>query len=333
MDFKSLQKHIKSKEFKPVYLLHGEEPYYIDVLSKLFQEYVLEEHERDFNETIVYGKEADVFAIMAESKGFPLMAERRLVLVREAQELKNIDELESYIENPNPSTVLVLAHKYKKVDARKKFGKLIPKVGVVFTSDKVRDYQLVDWITSYLSTTEYKITSKAAILLADSLGNDLSRIKNELDKLSLLLEKGTTINEVHIEENIGISKDYNMFELNNAVSTQDYLKAMKIVNYFEHNPKSGLLVPIIGGLYNLFSQLMKIHFLDDKSQNGVASALKVHPFVAGELVKATRLYNPKMLAANVSLLYEYDLKSKGIGNSSFSDSELLSEMIFRLMHH
>lgn len=332
MDFKSLQQQIKNKDFKPVYLLQGEEPLFIDMLTKALQENVLEDHERDFNETVLYGKEADVMAVIAEAKGYPMMSERRLVLIREAQELKEIDLLESYLENPTPTTVLVLAHKYKKVDSRKKVAKLFSKAGVVFTSDKVKEYQLVDWITKYVASINYQISSKAALLLADSIGNDLSRIASELDKLSIILEKGTTINEIHIEENIGISKDYNMFELSSAVQQNDYLKAMKIITYFKHNPKSGPLVVIIGSLYNLFSQLMKIHYLQDKSAQGVASNLRVHPFVAGELLKAVKVYNPKIIARNINYLYQYDLKSKGIGSSSVDDAELMTEMIFKLMH-
>ena len=213
MDFKSIIQQIEKKEFKPLYLLHGEEPYYIDLISKALVDNVLEEHERDFNQTVLYGKDADVLAIVSEAKGYPMMAERRLVVIREAQDLKDIDKLESYCASPNPTTVFVLAYKYKKLDARKKITKELAKNGLVYTSDKVKEYKLIDWINTYLKTTEYAITPKAASLLAEFLGNDLSKITNELDKLALLLQKGTTINEIHIEENIGISKDYNVFEL------------------------------------------------------------------------------------------------------------------------
>jgi DNA polymerase-3 subunit delta len=332
MDFKSLQQQIKNKDFKPVYLLQGEEPLFIDQLSKLIHDNVLEDYERDFNETIVYGKDADVRTVVLDAKGFPMMAERRFVMVREAQEMKDIDLLESYLENPNPSTVLVLAHKYKKVDSRKKVAKLFSKAGVVFTSDKIKEYQLVDWITKYVATVNFQISSKAAFLLAENIGNDLSRIAGEIEKLSIILEKGTTINEIHIEENIGISKDYNMFELSSAVQNNDYLKAMKIITYFKHNPKSGPLVVIIGSLYNLYSQLMKVHFLADKSPQSVASSLRVHPFVAGELVKAAKICNPKTIARNINYLYQYDLKSKGIGDSHSEDAELMTELVYKLLH-
>lgn len=332
MDHKSIIQEVKNKQFKPVYLLHGEEPFYIDMISKAITENALEEHERDFNQTILYGKDADVLTVISEAKGYPMMAERRLVVIREAQDLKGIDDLEAYCSQPNPSTVLVLAYKYKKFDSRKKLIKEISKNGVVFTSDKVKEYQLVDWITNYLKTTEFSITPKASILLADFLGNDLSKITNELDKLALLLQKGTTINEVHIEENIGISKDYNVFELTNAIAVRDVPKAMKIVNYFEHNPKSGPLVMVISNVFNLFSRLMRIHFLPNKSNEAVAQALKIHPYATKELIQATKIYPPKKVSANVSILHEYDLKSKGVNNSTFSDGDLLKELIFKLMH-
>jgi len=332
MDFKSLKQQIINKDFKPVYLLHGEEPLFIDQIAKLIQEYALESHEKDFNEIVVYGKDSDVRTIVSEAKGFPMMAERRIVIVREAQDLKELDLLESYLENPNPTTILVLAYKYKKVDSRKKISKLFAKFGVVFTSDKIKEYQLVDWITKYVVSVNYQISSKAAMLLAESIGNDLSRIAGELDKLSIILEKGTTINEIHIEQNIGISKDYNMFELSSAIQSNDYLKAMKIITYFKFNPKSAPIVVIIGSLYNLFSQLMKVHYVSDKTSQGVASALKVHPFVAGELIKATKIYNPKIIARNINYLYQYDLKSKGIGNSHAEDGELMTELVYKLMH-
>jgi DNA polymerase-3 subunit delta len=332
MPYRSIIQDVKNKKFKPVYLLHGEESYYIDLISKEIQEQALEEHERDFNQTVLYGKDTDVLTIVSEAKGYPMMSERRLVVIREAQDLKNIDDLESYCSQPNPTTVLVLAYKYKKFDSRKKLLKEITKHGQVFLSDKVRDYQLVDWITNYLKTTEYSITPKAATLLADFLGNDLSKITNELDKLALLLQKGTTINEVHIEENIGISKDYNVFELINAISVRDVQKAMKIVHYFEHNPKSANIVQVVSMVFQLFSRLMRIHFLNNKSNDAVAQALKVHPFATRDLIKATTIYPPKKISSNISILHEYDLKSKGVNNSSFTEGDLMRELIFKLMH-
>jgi DNA polymerase-3 subunit delta len=332
MDHTKIIQEIQRKQFKPVYLLHGEEPFYIDLISKAILENALEDHEKDFNQTILYGKDSDFLTIVAEAKGYPMMAERRVVFVREAQDLKTIDELENYCSNPNPTTILVLAYKYKKIDSRKKLVKEISKNGEIFLSEKVRDYQLVDWITNYLKTTEYSITPKASILLADFLGNDLSKITNELDKLALLLEKGTTINEVHIEENIGISKDYNVFEMSNAVSKWDFVKAMQIATYFDHNPKVAPLTVVVSSLFSLFSRMMRTHFLPNKTPEAAAQYFKVHPFVAKEMIQATKIYDPKKISRNISILHEYDLKSKGINNSSFTEGELMKELIYKLMH-
>lgn len=332
MEYKALLKDIEQKKFLPVYLLHGEEPYYIDLLAKAIQEHVLEEHERDFNQTIVYGKDADLPALVTEAQGFPMMSERRLVIIREAQDLKDVDFLERYVAQPNPSTVFVLAYKYKKFDSRKKLFKDISKVGVAFLSEKIKDYKLTDWISSYLQTKNYSITPKAATLLADFLGNDLSKITNELDKLSVLIQAGTTINEIHIEENIGISKDYNVFELVNAVTTRDVPKAFRIVHYFEHNPKSASILVVIPNIFATFMRIMRIHFMDNKSPDAIASTLKIHPFATKELIQATKIYPPKKISSNVAILHEYDLKSKGIDNSSFTHGELLRELIYKLMH-
>lgn len=332
MDFKALLKEIEQKKFQPIYLLHGEEPYYIDLLAKAIQENVLEEHERDFNQTIVYGKDADLPALATEAQGFPMMSERRLVIIREAQDLKDIDFLERYAAQPNPSTVFVLAYKYKKFDSRKKLFKDISKVGIAFLSEKIKDYKLTEWISSYLQTKNYSITPKAATLLADFLGNDLSKITNELDKLSMLIQAGTTINEIHIEENIGISKDYNVFELVNAVTTRDVPKAFRIVHYFEHNPKSASILVVIPNIFATFMRIMRIHFMDNKSPDAIAATLKIHPFATKELIQATKIYPPKKISSNVAILHEYDLKSKGIDNSSFTHGELLRELIYKLMH-
>ncbi len=332
MDHKSIIQDIKNKRFKLVYLLHGEEPYYIDLISKAIIENALEDHERDFNQMITYGKDSETLSIISEAKGYPMMAERRLVVVREAQDLKDIELLEKYCAQPQPTTVLVIMYKYKKFDSRKKFFKEIAKNGLVYTSDKIKEYQLVDWINNYLKTTEYSITPKASTLLADFLGNDLSKITNELDKLALLLQKGTTINEVHIEENIGISKDYNVYELTNAIAVRDVNKAFTIVNYFEHNPKSGELVLVIGNIFNLFFKLMRVHFATNKSSESLSQLLKIHPFAVKELLNASKIYPPKMISRNISFLYEYDLKSKGVDNSSFTKADLMKELIYKLMH-
>ena len=332
MPHKVIIKDIQNKKFEKIYFLHGEEGFFIDEITKALVENVLEDHERDFNQAIMYGKDSEVLNIISEAKGYPMMAERKLVIIKEAQDLKDFDLLESYFENPSDRTVFVINYKYKTFDTRKKIAKVVAKNGLIFKSDKVKEYQLAQWISTYVKSVGYGITSKASILLSEFLGNDLSRITNELEKLFLLLEKGTDINDVHIEENIGISKDYNPFELVNAISVRDVTKAFKIANYFDHNPKAGDLMVVIPSTFNFFTKLMRIHFLNNKSSEGVAAALKVHPFVATQHINATKIYNPKIIASNIAILHEYDLKAKGIGNSSFSQGELMREMIYRLLH-
>jgi len=332
MDHKLVLKDIAAGKFEKIYFLHGEEAYYIDIITNAIVKHAMDESERDFNQTILYGKDAEILSLISEAKSFPMMGARRLVVLKEAQDFKAIDELEKYFEQPVDSTIFVVNYKYKTFDSRKKVMKTAAKNGLVFKSDKLRDYQIVDWITKYVKDVGYTITPKAAMLLAEFLGTDLSKITNELDKLELLIEKGTTINDIHVEENIGISKDYNVFELQNAIAARDVPKAFRIVDYFAHNPKAVSIQQAIPSLFSFFSRLMAIHFMKNKSRESVAAQLKVHPYVAGELTGATKVYNPKKLAANIAVLHEYDLKSKGIENSSTSEGELMKEMIYRLMH-
>lgn len=332
MDYKLILKDIEAQKFEKIYFFHGEEAYYIDLLTDAIIKNAMEESERDFNQAIIYGKDAEILALISEAKSFPMMGQRRLVVLKEAQNFKDIDKLEEYFEQPLDSTVFVINYKYKAYDARKKALKIAAKNGLVMKFDKVRDYQIVDWITKYVKEIGYSITPKAAMLLAEFLGTDLSRIANELEKLQILIEKGTTINDVHIEENIGVSKDYNAYELKNAIGARDVPKAFLIVDYFIHNPKAVPIQMLIPALFSFFTQLMTIHFMTNKSREAVAQALRVHPFVVGEIMSATKVYNPKKLAANIAILHEYDLKSKGIENSSTSEGELMKEMIYRLMH-
>lgn len=332
MDHKQIIQTIKSKQFDKIYFLHGEEPYFIDLITNALLENALEEHEKDFNLSIIYGKEAEAAAVIAEAKGFPMMAERRVVVIKEAQDFRQMEELLPYFENPSDQTVFVVNYKYKNYDSRKKLLKAAQKAGTVFKSAKIPEYKLHDWISAFVKENGYGITPKASMLLAEFLGNDLSKISNELEKLKILVEEGTTINEVHIEENIGISKDYNVFELINAIGIRDVSKANKIVDYFDHNPKATSIIPVISNTFNHFSKLMKIHFMENKTKEVVASSLRVHPFVASQLINSSRIYNPKKIAANIAILHEYDLKSKGINNSSFSEGQLMKEMIYRLLH-
>jgi DNA polymerase-3 subunit delta len=333
MDHKLVIKDIKAGKLEKIYFLHGEEPFFIDEITEAIIENAMEPHERDFNQVVLYGKDAEPLSLISELKGYPMMGARKLVVLREAQDFKAMDDLTAYFEAPSDTTVFVVNYKYKTYDSRKTLMKSAAKNGLVFKSDKIKDYLLGDWIQTYIKSMGYGITSKASMLLVESLGNDLSRIVNEVEKLSILLEKGTTINDIHIEENIGVSKDYNVFELINALAARDFPKALKIVDYFDHNPKATDIVVVTAMVFKFYMELMRIHFLPNKSKEAVATALKIHPFVAGERLNATKVFDPKKIAANIAILHEYDLKSKGVGNTGATTSgDLMKEMVYRLLH-
>ncbi|PHR47615.1 MAG: DNA polymerase III subunit delta [Fluviicola sp.] len=332
MEAKEIISHFKSKETKPVYFLHGEEPYYIDQISDAAIEHILEDHEKDFNQTIVYGKDVDLNALQEQVKQFPMMAEKQLVILKEAQDVRDWSALESYFESPVPTTVFVICHKYKKADARKKYFKLIQKNGVVFESKKVYENQVDGWIKTYLKSKGFTITPKASILLIDFLGSSLGKIAKELDKLSIILEKGTEISEVHIEENIGISKDYNPFELSSAIAHRDILKSHKIINYFDQNPKATHITVLIPTIFSFFERLMKAHFAGTNDPKQLQMKLGMNYYAAQEVIKAKTIYKPKKIAKNIALLQEYDLKSKGVNRGAGSDADLMRELIYQLMH-
>lgn len=333
MDHKLIIKDIKAKKLEKIYFLHGEEPFFIDEITKAITENALEENERDFNQVVVYGKDVEPLSLISELKNYPMMAARKLVILKEAQDFKLMDALESYFEAPSETTIFVVNYKYKTYDTRKKLIKAAAKNGIVYKSEKVKEYQLNDWIQSYVKSEGFGITSKACMLLAEFLGNDLGRVVSEIDKLAILLEKGTTINDIHIEENIGISKDYNVFELTNALAVRDIPKVFKIVDYFDHNPKATDIIIVVTTVFRFYTQLMRIHFLPNKSKEAVAAALKIHPFVASSLINASKVFNPKKIAINIAIIHEYDLKSKGVGNTgAFSQGDLMKEMVYRLLH-
>lgn len=329
---KEIIKQFKDKNPKPLYLLHGEEPYYIDEITDAATKYVLEDHEKDFNFTLLYGKDVDLSQLLEHVKRYPMMAEKQLIIVKEAQDVRNWDAFNGYFENPTSSTVLILAHKYKKAPANKKFFKLIKKNGEVFESKKLYENQVDAWIMNYLKERGYTITQKATMLLVESLGADLSKIANELKKLAIILGDVKAIDETHIEKNIGISKDYNAFELTNAIASRDVLKANKIINYFEQNPKAAHIVTLIPLIFNFHERLMKAHFSNANDINSLMSSLRMSYPAAKEVMQAKRIYPVKKVANNIVLLQEFDLKSKGINRGPGSDADLLRELIFLLMH-
>lgn len=331
-EVKQLVEDIKKGNIKPIYFLMGEEPYYIDKISDYIEDHVLSEEEKGFNQMVLYGRDVSIDDIISNAKRFPMMAERQVVIVKEAQDLsRTIEKLTAYVENPQPTTVLVINYKYKKLDKRKSLYKAINKVGVVFESKKLYENQVADWIRRVLSGRDYSITAKAAQMLVEFLGTDLSKIDNELQKLQIILPKGSQITPEVIEKNIGISKDFNNFELRKAIGDKDVVKAHRIINYFADNPKDNPMVVTVSLLFNFFSQLLHYHGLNDKSPRSVASALKINPFFVNEYVTAAKNYPMKKVSLAVATLREFDVKSKGVGANALSQGDLLKEMLVRIM--
>jgi DNA polymerase-3 subunit delta len=322
---------LKAGTIKPIYFLMGEEPYYIDKLTEYIENNILSEDEKGFNQTVIYGRDATIEDIVSNAKRYPMMAERQVVVVREAQELsRTIDKLESYAENPQPTTVLVVAYKYKTLDKRKKLVKLIAKNGVLFESKKLYENQVGTWIQRLLQGRGYSIEPKANAMLVEFLGNDLSRISNELDKLQIILPKGHTITPKDIEYNIGFSKDFNVFELQNAIGSKDQLKAYKIAQYFADNPKDNPLVVTVSLVFGFFVKILKYHGLKDKDPRAAAPVLGVNPFFMKDYEIALRNYPMKKVSSIVASLREIDVKSKGVGANSLSNHDLLKEMLVKI---
>lgn len=331
-EVKQLVSDIKNGNIKPIYFLMGEEAYYIDKVSDFIEDNVLAEEEKSFNQMVLYGRDVTIDDIVSNAKRFPMMAERQVVIVKEAQDLsRTIEKLAGYAANPQPSTVLVVNYKYKKIDKRKALYKAINKSGIVYESKKLYENQVADWIRRILSGKNYTITPKAAQMLVEFLGTDLSKINNELEKLKLIIPKGTQITPEHIEENIGISKDYNNFELRKAVGERNVVKAHRIANYFGENPKDNPMVVTVALLFNFFSQLLHYHGLSDHSPRAVASALKVNPYFVNEYVSAARNYPMKKVSSVIATLREFDLKGKGVGANATPQADLLKELLVRIM--
>jgi DNA polymerase-3 subunit delta len=330
-DVKQIVADIRKGNLKPIYFLMGEEPYYIDAISDYIEKHVLSEEEKGFNQMVLYGRDVAVDDIVSNAKRYPMMAERQVVIVKEAQDLsRTIEKLVSYAENPQPTTVLVLNYKYKTIDKRKSLYKTIKKTGVVFESKKLYENQVADWIRRVLTGQNYTISPKAAQMLVEFLGTDLSKINNELEKLKIILPEGTQITPEHIEENIGISKDYNNFELRKAIGDRDSTKAFKIINYFANNPKDNPMVVTVSLLFNFFSQLLHFHGLHDKNPRNVASALKINPYFVNEYVTAARNFPMRKVSTIVSTLREFDVKSKGVNSNAVPQGDLLKELVVKI---
>jgi DNA polymerase-3 subunit delta len=332
VNYKEIISSIANKDLQPVYFLMGDEPYYIDKLADLFSKNILSAEEQEFNQVVLYGKDIETAQIIAEAKQFPFGSEKRVVIIREAQDLKDIDLLDSYLDNVQPSTLLVICYKGKSVDKRKKFGKTLAKKCVVFESKKLYDNKIPAWINTYVTENGFKIDNSATAVLAEYIGADLSKITNELDKLMLVVKKEEQITTKLIEYHIGISKDYNVFELQNALGKKQVVKANRIINHFAANPKNHNIVPVMSALFSYFQKIMVYHFLEDKSPKFAASVLKVNPFFVSQYQTAAQNYSKRQLFYVFEHLKDYDLKSKGVNNKSTSHEGLLKELIFKILH-
>jgi DNA polymerase III subunit delta len=332
VNYKEIITSICNKDLQPVYFLMGDEPYYIDKLSNEFSRNLLSAEQQEFNQVTLYAKDITTEQIIAESKQFPFGSEKRVVIVKEGQQLKNIEVLDSYLDNPQLSTVLVISYKGKSIDKRKAFGKNLAKRCVVFESNKLYDNKIPSWILSYVNEHGFTIDNNAIAVLAEYLGSDLSKITNELDKLMLVVKKEEQITTKLIECHIGISKDYNVFELQNALGKKDVTKSNRIINHFAENTKNHHILPVMSALFSFFQKVIVYHFLEDKSLKSAASSLKVNPFFISQYQIASRNYSKKQLFCIFEHLKEYDLKSKGVNNKSTDQSELLKELTFKILH-
>ncbi len=325
-------KKIKEGKIHPIYFLMGEEPYYIDKISDYIEDNLLAEEEKGFNQMVLYGRDTSIDEVVSNAKRYPMMAERQLVIIKEAQDLsRSIEKLESYAENPQPTSVLVFCYKYKKIDKRKKLYKTISKTGVIFESKRLYENQIAGWIQKTLKSRDYNISPKAAQMLVEFLGMDLGKIDNELQKLQLITPKGTLISPELIEENIGISKDFNNFELRKAIGMKDEVKAHQIINYFSQNPKDNPMVVTVSLLFSFFSQILQYHGLTDQSKTNVAKVLKVNPYFVSDYVVAARNYPMKKVSGIVGFLRDADVKGKGVGAANVGQGDLLKELLVKIM--
>jgi DNA polymerase-3 subunit delta len=349
--FENIIASLRAKKYAPIYFLEGEEPYYIDQIADFIETNVLDESEKEFNQTILYGKDTDLISLISAAKRFPMMAERQVIIVREAQEIKNLTEtvnvkvksknakketeispLEEYALKPLSTTVLVICYKYKALDKRTALAKSMDKNAIMFSSEKVRDYKLAEWITKFTNEHRIKINAKAVQMLADHLGNDLSRIVNELNKLSINKKGDAEISPDDVQQFIGISKDFNIFELQNAIAVKDILKANRIIDYFAKNPKEHPFEMNLAVLYTYFSKLLFYQTLPDKSAQSIMSQMRVNFNQVKDLETAGRNYSLDKLVKIIGYLHDYDMRGKGLDGGQTEKGELMKEMLFKILH-
>lgn len=333
LSYDQIVSDLRQKKYFPIYFLMGEEPYYIDVISDFIQNNVLDDGEKEFDQTIVYGKDMDISMVINAAKRYPMMAKYQVLIVKEAQLIKQWDDLVYYLQNPLKSTILVFCYKYGTPDKRKKWVQEIGKMGIVYESTKLRDYEIGSWITKYCKSKNVGIDDKAVAMLSEFLGTDLSKLVNELEKL--VLTKPTDVPRITpelVEKNIGISKDFNVFELQAALVNRDVLKANRIIRYFAENKKANPLVMVLSQLFKFFSDLMMYHYLPDKSQGAVASELKINPYFVKDYQKAAQVFGAWKTMNIISFIRETDARYKGIDNPSTDEGDIMKELIFKILH-
>jgi DNA polymerase III subunit delta len=332
--YEEILSDLKKRIFKPVYFLAGEEPYYLDLITSYIEKNILTDNEKQFNQTILYGDDTTIAAIIDTARRFPMMASHQVVIVREAQTLKNLDSLVIYLDKPLASTILVFSYKYKNIDKRTRLFKALQSKAVYFESPRIRDYQIPAWIEKYLSSKGIRTDPTATMMLAEYLGTDLHKIVNELNKLLITLpeEEKPVITTSLIEKNIGISKDYNIFELQKMIGEKNILKANIIVHHFASNPRDNPITLTIASLSGMFSKLLTYHFLSDKSRNNTAAVLRINPYFVRDYEKYANNYNASKTVKIISLLRLFDMKSKGYGDSGNEPGELLKELVFKILH-
>jgi DNA polymerase-3 subunit delta len=337
-DANAVIKEIKAGKIQPVYFLQGEEPYFIDLVSNYIEDNLLAESEKGFNQVVLYGKDAPMATILTNARRFPMMAERQVVLVKEAQDIPDLNKeagaklLLAYLQNPVPSTVLVFAHKHKTLDKRKELGKKIEKLATTITAKKFYDNQLPDFVAGYARDAKVAIEDNAVTALCEFVGNDLHRLTNEFDKLTISMPKGESVTVDRVMSHVGVSKEYNVFELQKSIIKRDSLTANKIVNYYESNPKKNPVIPAVAFLYSFFSKLLAASQLADKSDKGIASSLKMSPYMARDYSQALRLFSTEKLEESIRSIVQTDLKLKGVNTGSENDSAILRELVFKLIN-
>jgi DNA polymerase-3 subunit delta len=328
---------LKARKFKPVYFLQGEESYFIDVISDYVETHILSDAEKGFNQVVVYGKDVTMATILTHARRFPMMSDFQVVIVKEAQEIQDLNKeiggklLLDYLKQPSSSTILVFCHKHKTLDKRRELGKNLEKLTASVTSKKLYDNQLPDFVADYVQERKIAMDDRAIQVLCEFVGNDLNRLTNEVDKLLISIQPGESITPEMVMSQVGVSKEYNIFELQKAILQKNSITVAKIVNYFESNTKKNPMIPVVAFLYSFFSKVLVASQAADKSEKGLASALKVSPYAIRDYSLALQQYPALKILENISLLKEADLKLKGVNAGAASEGQILRELVYRLM--